>query len=65
MNSNVMSSTVKIEKDSLRKLVEEVKETLATTIDTATIDTKQKSFGIVDLWNLRKNIRSASSMRRN
>jgi hypothetical protein len=64
MNSNVMPSIVKIEKDSLRKLVEEVKETLATNIDTATVGTKHKSFSIVDLWNRHKSLRTASSIRR-
>ncbi len=65
MNSNVMPSIVKIEKDSLRKLVEEVKETLATNIGMTTMSTKQKSFGIADLWNLRKSMRTATLMRRN
>ena len=64
MNSNVMPSIVKIEKDKLRKLVEEVKETLATDVKTDTEGTNQKSFGIVDLWNRHKSLRTASSMRR-
>ena len=64
MNSNVVSSIVKIEKDNLRKLVEEVKETLATDIKTDTAGTNQKSFGIVDLWNRHKSLRTAFSMRR-
>ncbi len=64
MNSNVMPSIVQIEKESLRKLVEEVKETLATNINTGTVSTKQKSFGIVDLWNRQRSIRTATSMRR-
>ena len=64
MNSNVVSSIVKIEKDNLRKLVEEVKETLATDIKTDTAGTNQKSFSIVDLWNRHKSLRTASSMRR-
>lgn len=62
MNSNVMPSIVKIEKDSLRKLVEEVKETLAININTGK---KQKSFGLADFWNLRKSVRTATSMRKN
>ena len=65
MNSNVIPSIVKIEKDKLRKLVEEVKETLATDIKTDTAGTNQKSFSIVDLWNRHKSLRTASSMRRN
>ena len=64
MNSNVVPSIVKIEKDKLRKLVEEVKETLATDIKTDTAGTNQKSFSIVDLWNRHKSLRTAFSMRR-
>lgn len=64
MNSNVLPSIVKIEKDKLSKLVEEVKETLATNIKTDTAGTKQKSFGIVDLWNRQKSLRTSSSLRR-
>ncbi|MEJ7680402.1 MAG: hypothetical protein WKG06_21625 [Segetibacter sp.] len=64
MNSNVMPSIVKIEKESLRKLVEEVKETLATNINTGNLVTKQRSFGIADLWNRQKSVRTAASMRK-
>jgi translation elongation factor EF-1beta len=64
MNSNVMPSIVNIEKDKLRKLVEEVKETLATDVKTDTAGTNQKSFGIVDLWNRHKSLRTAFSLRR-
>ncbi len=64
MNSNVMPSIVKIEKESLRKLVVEVKETLATNIHTGTLGRKLKSFGIVDLWNRQRSLRTATSMRK-
>ncbi len=64
MNSNVMPSIVKIEKENLRKLVEEVKETLATNINMGKLVTRQRSFGIVDLWNRQKNVRTATSMRK-
>ena len=64
MTSNVMPSIVKIEKESLRKLVEEVKETLATNINTNAPDFKNKKYGIVDLWNHRRNARTASSLRK-
>jgi uncharacterized Fe-S radical SAM superfamily protein PflX len=64
MNSNVMPSIVKIERESLEKLVEEVKETLATNLNTVSLDPKQKSFGIVELWNRQKSLRTAASMRR-
>ena len=64
MNSNVMHSIVQIERGNLRKLVEEVKETLATDIDTNTGFTKQRSFGLVDLWNCHRSIRTATSLRK-
>jgi hypothetical protein len=64
MNSNVMPSIVKIEKESLKKLVEEVKETLATDINSGIVGTKQRSFGIVDLWNRQRSLRTATSMRK-
>lgn len=64
MNSNVMPSIVQIEKESLRKLVEEVKETLATNIDTNSTVCKQRSFGLIDLWNRHKNMRTATSLRK-
>ncbi len=64
MNSNVLPSIVKIEKVNLRKLVEEVKETLATNINMGKLVTRQRSFGIVDLWNRQKNVRTATSMRK-
>ncbi len=64
MNISLMPSIVKIERKSLEKLVEEVKETLAINFNTARLDPKQKSFGIVDLWNCQKSLRTAASMRR-
>lgn len=64
MNSNVMPSIVQIEKESLRKLVEEVKETLATDINIDAVNSKQRTFGVVDLWNRRRNMRTATSLRK-
>jgi hypothetical protein len=64
MNSNVKPSIIKIEKESLRNLLEEVRETLATDINTATVGTKVKLFGIADLWNRQRSIRTAASMRK-
>lgn len=64
MTSNVTPSIVKIEKENLRKLVEEVKETLATNINTGFQSSKNKSFGVADFWNRQKSIRTAASMRK-
>lgn len=64
MNSNVMPSIVQIEEESLRQLVTEVKETIATNISFDPKAAKQKKFGIADLWNCQRNIRTAVSMRK-
>lgn len=63
MNSNVMPSIIQIEKENLKQLVTEVKETLATNINLQPI-IKNKKFGIVDLWNCQRNVRTAVSMRK-
>ena len=64
MNSNVMPSIVQIEKENLEKLVTQVKETLATNINLQPTKIKNKRFGIVDLWNCQRNVRTAASMRK-
>jgi hypothetical protein len=58
MNSNVMPSIVQMERKVLNKLVTEVKETLATDIEFPKV--KKSSFGIVDLWNIQRNMKSAN-----
>ena len=64
MNSNVLPSIVQIEGENLRKLVEEVKETLATNLNNNTPDSKQRSFGLVDLWNRQRSMRTATFQRK-
>jgi translation elongation factor EF-1beta len=64
MNSNVMPSIVQIEKENLKELVTQVKETLATNINLQPSKIKNKRFGIVDLWNCQRNVRTAVSMRK-
>ncbi len=66
MTSNVMPSIIQIEEESLKKLVTEVKETLATDMDMdMDIRTpKNTKFGIVDMWKCQRNVRTAVSMRR-
>ena len=59
MKNDVMPSIVQMETETLRNLVREVKETVAS-IDLPL--QKKRSFGLVDLWNIRRNSRSASSM---
>ncbi len=64
MTSKVMPSIVQIEEESLRQLVTEVKETIATNINLQPKVAKQKKFGIADLWNCQRNMRTAVSMRK-
>ncbi len=59
MTSNVMPSVVQIEGESLKQLVTEVKETLATNINLQPTIVKNKKFGIVDMWNCQRNVRTA------
>lgn len=63
MKTNVMPSVIQIEKESLNKLIAEVKETIAHDIKVPSKGIHKK-FGIADLWNCHRNIRSAVSMRR-
>ena len=64
MTTNVKPSVIQIEKENLKKLVTEVKETLATDINLQSAGIKNKKFGIVDMWNCQKNVRTAVSMRK-
>ena len=50
-----------INKKDLKDLLNETKETLATDVK---IVSNQRSFGLLDLWNLQKRQRTSASMRR-
>lgn len=60
MKLDVKPSFVKMEKETLDQLVTEVKETIAV------VDQKKSkgSFGLIDIWNIRRNGKSASGMMR-
>jgi translation elongation factor EF-1beta len=59
MKSNVMPSIVQIEANELKQLVTEVKETVATGIVPVTRKKANPTrFGIVDLWNIRRAVRT-------
>jgi hypothetical protein len=62
MNSNVMPSILKMGKEELEQLLStaDVKETIATEIDLA--KNQSRSFGIIDLWNIQRKMRSASKL---
>ena len=59
MKNDVMPSIVRMEQELLEKLVVEVKETIATGI--VMPNASMRSFGIVDMWNIRKQRRYTGS----
>ncbi len=60
MKNDVMPSIVQMEYGVLNELLTEVKETLAT--DVKLSEPKTPSFSIVDLWKIRRNVKSATSL---
>lgn len=59
MKIDASPSIVQMEPEVLNNLVREVKETLATDIHLPEV--KQPVFTLADLWNIRKNARTANS----
>lgn len=57
MNSNVNGSIITMESDELRKLVTDVKETVATSANF-------KQLSAADLWNIQRNMRTAQKVSR-
>jgi hypothetical protein len=65
MKSNVMPSIVQIEANELKQLVTEVHETVATGIvNMKRVKRVSPSFGIVDLWNIQRGMKTAMKNRR-
>lgn len=64
MKSNVMQSIVQIEANELKHLVTEVRETVATGMVHVKQVKSTPTFGIVDLWNLRRGMKTAHAGRR-
>ena len=58
MKGNVNLSVIQMEDETFMHLVAEVKETVAI-VDLP--QPEKRSFGLVDLWNIRRNAKSASS----
>jgi hypothetical protein len=58
MKSDIMHSRVQLEDDILKRLVTEVRETVATDVELAK-PKQTPGFGPLNLWNLRRNSRSA------
>lgn len=61
MKSDVMGIGAPINKKDLKELLKETKETLA--VDAKT-DGNNRSFSVVDLWNVQKRQRTTASMMR-
>lgn len=66
MMNDVMPSIVQMDAEELQKLVTEVKETVATVIELpgTKAKTKEKTFGSLDMWNIRRNFKSANDLMR-
>ena len=60
MKNDVMPSIVQMEYGVLNELLTEVRETLAT--DVKMPETKKPSFSVVDLWKIRRNVKTAGSL---
>jgi hypothetical protein len=61
MKSDVMPSIIQMEYGVLQDLLQEVKETVAKDIKLPEPATKP-TFGVVDLWKIRRNAKSAIGM---
>jgi hypothetical protein len=61
MKSDLVHSRVQMEPNILKRLVTEVHETVAT--DVHQVKEKKTAFGIVSLWNIRRNGRYAAHTR--
>ena len=62
MKSDVMGIGAPINKEELKELLKETKETIA--VDAKTDGIVIRSFGVVDLWNVQKKQRTTTSMMR-
>ncbi len=62
MNNNVTNSIIDMENEELRNLVNQVKETVATGVDTNKA-TNKNTFAAASLWSIQKLKRSSQSRR--
>ena len=63
--NDVMPSIVQMDAEELQKLITEVKETVATIIQYPKVKQEtEKTFGHLDMWNIRRNFKSASDLMR-
>ncbi len=59
MKYDVSSSVIQMKEETFKQLVTEVKETVAI-VDFP--EQKKQSFGLIDMWNIRRNAISANSL---
>ena len=62
MNSDVMPSIVQMDAEVLKNLLVEVKETVANVIQLP--EERKSSFGVIDMWKIRRNAKSSYSFLR-
>jgi hypothetical protein len=60
MKASVLPTMVELDAEALKLLVAEVKETIANAIQLH--EKPNRSFRVGDMWNIRKNSKSASSL---
>ncbi|HQR94000.1 MAG: hypothetical protein B7Y15_09080 [Bacteroidetes bacterium 24-39-8] len=65
MRNDTKTAIVQMEANVLAELLTEVKETIASNINLNELVSKKQPYGIVDLWNMRRNSRTATYRRRN
>ncbi len=59
MKMDVKTSFIQLDKDELKQLCCEVKETVATGIVLPDGKAKESSFGIADLWSMQRKMKTA------
>lgn len=64
MKKDLLTEFVELQKEEIAQLCNVVKETLAKDIVSFEVKTKRKSYGINDLWSLRKSIKTAGGKTR-
>ena len=57
MNTTITTAHVQMHPDELKKLVTEVKETVATDLDIN--QTVKPTFSEIDIWNIRRSMKTA------
>lgn len=64
MKKDLLTEFVELQKEELAQLCNVVKETVATNIVFHETKAKKKSYGINDMWNLRRSIKTAGGRTR-